>query len=155
MKKLAAVMTMIFMLVAFSGYALAWAPRVQGQPDDFRPGDSRGIFIWHDRNGMHLRTTTHGKDHVFSGVIRTDGQFRDVRGVREECNDFHRVSWDRDTLTFRFHTGGGVDGLDFRVKEGDRLYFDLYMDGRHIATRHIYVGHNGWHPEHSNFVLRR
>lgn len=155
MKKLTALVIMVFILVAFSSYALAWSPRLQGEPDQFRPGDSRGVFIWHDRDGLHLRTTTHGREHVFSGVIRTDGHFRDVHSVRAERDDRYRLDCDRDTINFRFHTAGGVDGLDFRIKGGDKVYFDLYMDGHKIATRQIYVGRNGWHPHDNTFVLHR
>jgi len=155
MKKLSAMLIMVSVLIACSGYALAWAPQLQGQPDAFRPGDSRGFFIWRDGDGLHLRTTTRGQGHVFSGVIRTDGRFHAVHGVREEGNDFHRLSWDRDTITFRYKTAGGVDGLDFRVKDGDRLTLDLFMDGHRIATREIYVGRRGCHPVHSEFTLRR
>ena len=155
MKKLTALVIMAFILVAFSSYALAWSPRLQGEPEQFRPGDSRGVFIWHDRDGLHLRTTTKGKEHVFSGVIRTDGHFRDVHGVRTEGGDCIRLDRDRNSMTFRFQTAGGIDGVDFRVKGGDRVYFDLYMDGRKIDTRRIYIGRNGWHPQDNTFVLQR
>lgn len=155
MKKAVALVTLLLVLVASTGYAFAWGPRLEGRPSEFRPGNSRGVFIWHDHAGLHLRTTTHGRDHVFSGVIRTNGDFVDVRGVREERGDFHRVSWDRDTITFRFNTDGGVDGMDFRVKRGDRVFFDLYMDGHRISSREIYLGRGGRHPDRNHFEVRR
>lgn len=155
MKKLTAMVIMVSILVFCSGYAFAWAPQLQGRPDAFRPGHSRGVFLWRDGDGFHLRTATRGQGHVFSGVIRTDGRFSAVRDAGEERNDFHRLSHDRDTITFRYHTKGGADGLDFRVKEGDRLTVDLFMDGRRVDTCEIYVGKRGWHPRHSDFTLRR
>jgi hypothetical protein len=156
MKKLTAILTMVFVLLAFSNLALAWGgPRSHGQPEEFRPGDSRGYFIWRDGDTVHLRVTTYGREHTFSGVIRTDGQFRHVRGYREEANDFHRVDRDRDAIAFRFHTAGGVDGLDFRVDDADHIAFDLYMDGHPISPGHIYIGHRGWHPDDNTFRLRR
>lgn len=154
MKKLTALLLVLSILVIGSGSALAWAPQLQGQPYEFMPGDSRGVFIWRDGDGLHLRTTTRGREHVFSGQIRTEGRFVNVRGVQEEGNDMSRISRDHDTITFRFHTAGGVDGLDFRVRGSDRLSFDLYMDGHRIDTSKIYIGYRGWHPDESEFVLR-
>jgi hypothetical protein len=155
MKKLTALLLVAVFLVIGSGYALAWSPQLQGRPDQFRPGDSRGVFVWRDDNGLHLRTTTHGRLHVFSGVVRTNGHFVDVRSVRGERNDFSRLSADRDTITFRFRTAGDVDGLDFRIRGGEEVEFDLFMDGRRIDTREIYLGHRGWHPRRSEFTLHR
>src|SRR6266511_5480935 len=74
-------------LIALTGNALAWSPRVEGKPDEFRPGGMKGYYIWHDDNGLHLWTTTRGREHVFSGVIRTDGNFVQVRGHRLEGDD--------------------------------------------------------------------
>ncbi len=155
MKKLTAFLLVAVILVFGSGYALAWAPELKGRPEQFAPGDSRGVFVWRDDNGLHLRTTTRGRLHVFSGVLRTNGYFADVRGVREERNDFSRLNDDRNSIMFRFKTQGDVDGLDFRVRGGDQVELDLFVDGHRIDTREIYVGYRGWHPNRSNFVLYR
>ena len=153
MKRMILAMILVLVWVTLSGIALAAPPHLKGVPKEFRPGDARGIFIWQDKDGMHVRSTTAGRGHVFSGVIRTNGEFYNVRGVREEAGDFYRVSRGRDDIAFRFRTAKDVDGLDFRVKEGSRLYFDLFMDGHRIDTREIYVGRHGWHPEHSAFTI--
>ncbi len=155
MKKLTAMLLVAIFLVFSSGYALAWSPQLQGRPDQFRPGNSRGVFVWRDDNGLHLRTTTHGQMHVFSGVVRTNGRFVDVSGVHKERNDFSQLSADRDTITFRFKTAGEVDGLDFRLGGGDQVEFDLFVDGHRIDTREIYIGRRGWHPRGSDFTLYR
>lgn len=153
MKKLTAMFLVVSILVLCSGYALAWSPQLQGQPYALKPGDSSGVFIWRDRDGLHLRTTTRGREHAFSGIIRTDGRFVDVRGVRVEGNDSHRIDQDRNMIKFFFHTAGGVDGLDFRV-HGDEASFELYIDGHMIDPNKIYVGYRGWHPDRSKFTLR-
>ncbi len=154
MKKLTAVLLVLSFLLAGSGYALAWAPQLQGRPFDFRPGDSRGVFVWRDRDGLHLRTTTRGSEHVFSGVIGTNGYFVDVDSARLEGRDFFRVNDDRNMITFRFRTAGGSDGLDFRVRDGERLNFALFVDGHRIDPNEIYIGYRGWHPGDNEFRLR-
>lgn len=153
MKRIILAMLMLLVWITLAGSALAAAPELNGVPQEYRPGNSRGYFIWQDRDGIHVRTTTAGRGHVFSGVIRTDGQFYNVRGVRQEAGDFSRVNRDRDDITFRFRTTDGVDGVDFRIKEGKRLAFDLFIDGHRIDPREIYVGRRGWHPEHSIFTV--
>ena len=156
MKKLAAIMVLaVFALMIFGGSALAWSPRTDGRPDAYQPGDSRGFFIWHDGNGLHVRTTTYGREHEFSGVIRTDGRFADVDGVKLEGNDFYNAGDGRHMLTFRFHTDEGVDGVDFKIAGGDRVNFDLFIDGHHINPAEIYIGNRDWHPQAADFILHR
>jgi len=155
MKKITTLLIMVFTLVAFSSYAFAWAPRDQGQPDSFRPGDSRGYFIWHDDNGLHMWTTTRGTRHEFSGVIRTNGTFVDVHGKRLESDDYLRVDRDRNKITFRFDTEGGIDGVNFRIDGGSYANFDLFIDGHRIDRNEIHIGDSSWHPRSSDFTLYR
>lgn len=142
-------------LFAFPGAALAWPGSTEGTPRAFDAGDSRGFFIWHNDNGWHIRTTTHGREHVFTAVIKTDGRFVGVDGKKLENDDRVRLSPDRDTLHIRLETAGGADGVDFRVAGGDRLTFNLFMDGRPVDNDQIYLGRHGVHPRDNRFSVRR
>jgi hypothetical protein len=155
MKKITMFLVLVFTLLMCSSFAFAWSPRVDGRPDLFRPGETKGYFIWHNENGLHMQMTTRGKEHVFSGVIHTNGQFRDVKEKNLENGDFYKVSIDKDKIMFRTTTAGGIDGINFKIEGGDYVRFDLFMDGHKIDTREIYVGSKGWHPEHSDFTLHR
>jgi len=156
MKKASIFLILVLTLLACSSYAFAWSPRGEGKPDMFRPGEIKGYFIWHNEHGIHIWTTTRSREHVFSGVIRTDGKFIDVRGQRLEHDDFYKVDNDRNKIVFRDITaGGGIDGLNFKIVDGERVNFDLFMDGEKIDPREIYIGENGWHPAHSDFTLHR
>lgn len=169
------------LLVAMTGSALAWSPRLEGKPDQFRPGGAKGYYIWQDHSGFHIWTTTRGMEHKFSGVIKTDGEFVHVRGQRLEGDDRFRetsdeqdnhwftsqgrfgkfrfqgreVDHDTDKISFRFETAGGSDGLNFRVRDGSWITFELYMDGRRVDNDNIYIGDNGWHPRRSTFTIRQ
>jgi hypothetical protein len=154
-KKVAVFMVMVFTLVAFSSSAFAWSPKLEGRPDAFDPGDSRGYFIWHDEHGLHLRTTTRGQFHKFTGVIRTNGNVFDVRGVRMERRDLYAVDHRHDVISFAFDTAGDVDGLDFRIQGGSYVNFELYVDGHRMNTNGIYVGESGKHPRNNDFTLFR
>ena len=155
MKKASMFLILVLTLLACSSYAFAWSPRVEGKPNMFQPGEIKGYFIWHNEHGIHIWTSTRNREHVFSGVIRTDGKFIDVRGQRLETNDFYKVENDRHKIVFRDTTGAhGSDGLNFQIEYSDHMNFDLFMDGERIDPQNIYVGENGWHPANSDFSLR-
>lgn len=155
MKRLSMFMVAVFTLVALTGSAFAWPGNLEGRPDKMRIGGAQGYFIWHDKQGMHLHTTTKGREHVYTGVIRTNGKFVDVNEFRTEAGDNVRVSRDRDTIWFKFSTTAGLDGLNFRVRGGEQVDFDLYVDGHQINRQQIFLGDDGHHPRDNSFVIHR
>jgi hypothetical protein len=175
MRKITAFLVLAFTLVALSTSAFAWGPKVDEKPDNFRPGRSQGYFIWRDQTGFHLwTTTTNGERHIFSGTITTDGDRFEVRtqnlengdtrhpfarlleNNRRDSQDRVKLDNERDTIKFRFdNSGRDVDGINFRIIGGNKVKFDLYMDGRRIDTSEIYIGEEGWHPGRSAFTMYR
>jgi len=180
-KWLVVALTGLFLLT-LAGSAFAWSGKadIGGKPDQLYSGSSKGYYIWQDEHGFHLWTATRAEGHVFSGVIRTDGQFTRVRGHRLEEGDSFKVysdirekSWFEtgqkggnhfaiggrevdylaDKLRFRFDTAGGSDGLNFHLENASYLDFDLFIDGRPIHPREIYIGDSSWHPLSHNFRL--
>lgn len=167
------------LLVALTGSAFAWSPRLDGKPDQFYPGGPRGYYVWHDDNGFHIWTTNRGSEHTYSGVIRTDGRFVHVRGHNLEEGDSFKlysdarertwfeasesdrgnrfvlkgreVGYDNDKIRFKFDTIGGSDGLNFRIKDASYVEFDLFVDGHPVNHREIHIGDNGWHPHSHHF----
>lgn len=155
MKKMLSLFILAICMVTVSGTAFAWTPQVEGKPDVFSVGEMRGYFVWHDDNGFHVRTTTRGGEHHFSGEIRTDGRFVKVDETRLEDNDYYKVSPRQHTIKFNFDTQGGQDGIDFRIKGGERVKFEFYIDGHRIKADDIYIGDRGLHPRQSEFTLYR
>ena len=156
MKRKALIITLVgLFLIALTGAAFAWSPELNGKPRTFRPGEIKGYFIWHDDNGLHIRTTTRGQLHVFSGGLHTNGRFVDVHGVRLEDNDMYRVGAERHQLNFRFETAGGVDGIDFKVAGGEKVVLNLLIDGHKIYPGEIYGGFDSWHPSENKFEILR
>lgn len=170
MKRITAIFVLVFTLVALSVPAFAWGPRLDVKPAAFKAGQSRGYFIWRDQNGFHLWTATNGQRHVFSGTITTDGNRFDLKTSSLENNNRHsghpfflkggkdRVQIDnnRDTIRFRFDSSGkDADGITFKAVGGNRVKFDLYIDGKRINPNEIYIGGEGWHPGNSIFTMYR
>jgi hypothetical protein len=111
-----------------------------------------GYYIWLDGNRIHLRTTDPGgSGSLYTGIITTDGEFRDVDVVRGEQGDYAIA--DRNMLEFRFHTANAVDGVTFAPAHAERLTFRLYRNGHLISTEHIFLGAGGIHPPGNPFTI--
>ncbi|AIF52815.1 hypothetical protein [Pelosinus sp. UFO1] len=174
------VMTLVLMM-SFTGSVFAWSgsANIEGKPDQFQMSGAKGYYIWQDEYGFHIWTTTRSEEHTFTGVIRTNGNFHHIRPQSLERGDAFRVSdedgkpWlrssednrrhfsfggreinsENDKIQFRFATTGGSDGINFRVENASFIDFDLFIDGRPIPRREIYISDSGWHPQSHKFRL--
>jgi hypothetical protein len=132
-----------------------WPGSVQGVPVNFKAGARAGDYIWHDRNGWHLRVTHAGsRGVVFSGTIHASAPL-DADPVKLEQNDQFTVSADRKTITYRFVNYGRIDGLDFKTSCAKTLSFRGLMAGHKLPIWRIWIGHRGLHPLENPFVIRR
>ncbi|MDQ1462360.1 MAG: hypothetical protein QOI08_3844 [Actinomycetota bacterium] len=121
-----------------------------------RPARDPGVRVWHDATGWHVRVTHNTlHDRVFSGVIRTTGEFIDVHAVRLEKNDYLVVGADHHSLAFRFNNYGGTDGFDFYTKCAPYLGFLFASDGHVMPTARISIGEDAHHPLTDPFRITR
>ncbi|HBS60667.1 MAG: hypothetical protein AAGU23_03685 [Bacillota bacterium] len=141
------------LLVSISSVGFAWPQYLEGRPYSLDPGGKYAYFIWHNDDGFHLRTTISLWRHHFSGMIKTDGKFRDIEDDRMEDRDSIRVSASKHTLEFNFFTSRDLDGIDFEVADANWVRFDLYMDGRPISSERIYLGRHGHNPPDNTFKI--
>lgn len=125
-------------------YVLPFAV-LQGKPS-MEPGDGLGYWLWHDEDGLHLRTTTHGREHDFNGVLRTGEQSRfvDVKGIKLDDHgpnqDRLQVTDEGEVVRFHFDTWDGTDGIDFRL-DGRTFCIELEDNGRAVAGQvHLGIG---------------
>jgi hypothetical protein len=135
--------------------ALAWQGPVGDGAPDLNHDSPTGYYIWHDDNGMHLRTHGPNARHDFDARLYTDGTFEDVDVVRLESRDGVQVTDGGHELVIHFNTFDATDGVNFRVNDGDTLRFALRIDDRLIGTDHIFLGPNGDHPHRNPFALHR
>jgi hypothetical protein len=113
-----------------------------------------GYYIFHNDDGFHLRTHGPGAEHLFEAVLRTEGTFENVDVIRLEQDDKVEVLDGGHTLAIRFHTFDATDGVNFTVKDGERLRLNLKLDDDQIATSHIFLGARGAHPKHNPLSIR-
>jgi hypothetical protein len=99
-----------------------------------------GLFIWHDRNTVHVESTdNHWFGDRFRGAIHiTNGSFDNVKDEHDrDDTHFRQVAPDR--LVFVFDSQRpDVTGFKFNIHDGDRLVFHVGMDGH--RTGRIFYG---------------
>lgn len=142
-------------VLALSTLALASQGRYwRGRPA-FTAGQAKGYFIWNDDHGWHVRWTTKGSKHVFSGTITCDQAFQHFEAVSQGRKDFiKKVNY--DTIRFDTVAKGGVDGIDFRLSPSTRtVRFDLTIDGRKALPEEVRIGRGKSHPESVPFTIER
>lgn len=155
MKKIFGFFVALITIFSLPATAFMASINYDGEPTMLNPNHIRGAFIWHDSDGLHLRTT--GIDdvpHVFTGTIHTNGYFKNVDDRFFRDKDYYHLI-DQDTIEFQFTTDGRTVGIDPDVVNGDYIAVELYMDGRKISPMDVYIGKDGWHPNNYKFTLDR
>ena len=131
---------------------VAPSPVNDGQPS-ITEDSPTGYYIWRD-DGFHLRTHGPNARHDFDAVLRTKGTFENVYVVRLEDGDHVDVLDGGHELAIHFKTFDFTDGVNFTIRDGERLRFNLKLDDKHIGTDHIFLGAHGAHPDHNPFTIR-
>jgi hypothetical protein len=138
----------------------------EGRPEGFDAGDTGAVYVWHDGDGWHVRSTDRRPtDHHYTGTIRLlpgGARFTAVRTVRDEKDD--RVTVDGDNvLHYDLHTFASIDGFDFRVgcqadprarRDRERLAFHTMFDGHPVADR-VRIGAEKRTPSSADFGFVR
>ncbi|MDF2633342.1 MAG: hypothetical protein K0R78_216 [Pelosinus sp.] len=146
----------LLITLCFNSYTFAsYLSNFEERPIAFEPGKSMGYFLWQDKEGMHLRITSTGVTHIFSGTIRTDGRFEDIRYKGDNEQKSSDVSRSQNKITYNFITSEEEKGIDFQLSYGSYVKFDLSLDGESINSEEIFIGKDGWHPTRNRFTLRQ
>ena len=139
-----------------TGPAFAWPNRLDGRPEQFEVGGDSAYYIWTDGdNDFHLATTGPGPRREFVAVIETNGEITDVDQVKLEGDDNFEIQDGGTRLVVRFETFGHADTIRWRVRDGNRVNFNLRVDGHPIRPNNIYLGHEGYHPLAPVFTIFR
>jgi len=136
----------------------------EGRPDGLDAGDAGAVYVWHDADGWHIRTTDQRPvDHHYTGTILLQpavANFADIRTVRDERDDHVTVDGS-NVLHYDFHTFASIDGVDFHVtcptgkRDGrERLAFHTEFDGHPIADR-VRIGDRKQSPKTADFAFTR
>jgi hypothetical protein len=136
---------------------------VDGRPDSLDAGDRGAVYLWHNSDGWHLRTTdaTDTAHHYTGSVVLSDGaRFTSFSSVRLEHGD--RVWVDgNNTLHYDFTTYRGVDGINFTVsacdgaRQHEVMSFSMDINGHEDDPARIDLGDAKQHPASASFAVSR
>ena len=133
-----------------------WPTYVNGEPAGINPHTTGAIYMWHDRDGWHIRVTHKTNNRrTFGGQLTTGGKFVGVKPVRLENNDKFVVSNDKHSITFLFHNRGYIDGINFRTACAPSISFGFQSDGKTSPVSRIVIGKDSTHPTSNPFVISR
>jgi hypothetical protein len=141
------------LLAAAPAVSAAPLSRAEGAPN-ITDNSPTGYYIFHNDDGFHLRTHGPGAEHDFDAVLHTDGTFENVDVVKLEADDRVDVTDGGHRMIIHFHTFDLTDGVNFTVREGERLRLDLKLDDQPAATSQIFLGAQGKHPKHNPFSIK-
>lgn len=136
---------------------------VNDRPDRLDPGETGGVYMWHNEDGWHIRTTDRTDTaHHYTGTIAlsSGGRFTSFNTVRLENGD--RVWVDGDNvLHYDFTTYNGVDGVDFTVSDCDAhgstetLAVSMQLNGYQDDAHRIHLGDEASNPPSARFDVVR
>jgi hypothetical protein len=151
---LAALLAVGALLIALVPAAsAATLSRLEGAPN-LTDGSPTGYYIWHTEDGFHLRTHGPGAQHDFDAVLRTRGTFENVSVVKLEADDRVDVVDGGHKMIIHFHTFDLTDGVNFTIRDGERLRLKLRLDDKPAPTSDIFLGEKGVHPRHNPFPVK-
>jgi hypothetical protein len=121
------------------GQRITWAA-FQGAPTIV--SGRNNIWVWNEtvsgQNKLHLRTTTDGKSHTFTGTVTTGSadNFYNLALVNGDGDD-SATMLGYDQFAFSIVTSAGGEGVDVDWS-GRWLALDLFVDGIHRPALALY-----------------
>jgi hypothetical protein len=146
-KRISGLLLAVIMVMVSVTAAFALDPK--GRPRGMGPNAPGGYYIWQDERGWHLRTTTGGAKHRFTGeIISEGGSITEVKQYRDEPANWFKQQGSK--LTLDLSADKNIDGIDFQANGS--LTFRLSIDDVEDATI-VRVGANGESPSGIPFTL--
>jgi hypothetical protein len=126
---------------------------VEGQPSMMQQGALASYWIWHDRDGFHLRVTTAHDRRTFTGLITFSGELGWARAYELGPEDEVRVT--NQGIRFRILAEKNINGFDFRVGRGSQATVHLEINdmGPQKLLQSVFLGQNNVHPMSNDFTL--
>ena len=132
-----------------------WPADVQGRPVQLQPGATAGLYLWHDTYGWHAFVThANHKPAVFRITVKSSTKIYGVE-THDESGDAVIEHADDHAVTLRATNWGYIDGMNFRTACGRGIEVSGTIDGHPLDAAHVFVGHDGDHPDQFPVVITR
>ena len=114
------------------------ASQVRGQPE-IKADQEIAVFIWSDKEGIHLRWTSGKEPVLIQGRIDADKPIKNHKRIMELGSGFVEASGDR-ILMFSTTLRKGIDGIDLQVPGSKRFQLELHIDGKEPLVEQVHFG---------------
>lgn len=117
------------------------------------PGASLGYYVWKDSgDNIHLVWSADRQDNVFSGTIRTDGDFENIQKVGMEDDDEIIVSKKEIDFNAKLSAQDYADEIIISGSDYSFIEFDLKINDQYDASR-INIGKYLNNPKEQTFRI--
>lgn len=125
----------------------------EGQPSLMRQGSLASYWIWHDREGYHVRVTTAHDRRTFTGRITFSRELGWVRAYQLGAEDEVRAT--NDGIRFRIVSEKGLNGFNFRTGRDNQatLHLEINDMEQQKLLQSVFLGQNNVHPMSNDFTL--
>lgn len=142
-----------FVLIAVAIFLFSRPSNIEISPDTLLNIEKRGYYISSIGRTYYLLAATLDTPRHFSGSVSTNGTFNDIHNINPEHTPFFILDKSKKELSFDFYSSHIPDGFSFGVANASWLKYDLYIDGKHIPLREIFLGQKRHHPGSNPFEL--
>lgn len=119
-------------------------------PEDLRSG----YTLLHESDRLMLLTHDLSGSTSYTGTLTTTGRIEVLDLVQPEKDDSVNLSADGSTLTFKFSTQEGVDGVVIRVTGAEKLQLSLDTNAQLTPVSAIHLNRRGESPKTNPFDVR-
>ena len=130
---------------ALAAGATLTAKQMHGTPPEIKPGAERGVYVWTDDHGLHVRWVADGKPVLFTGSVELDRAVGKPVRVNAIAGGWVTAS-ESQMLIFSSTATDAVDGFDLELAIGTTATIDLAMDGQPIDVALLSIGTPPLHP---------
>lgn len=130
---------------AWAAGATLTTKQLRGVTAEFKPGTGRGVFVWTDEQGLHLRWAADGKPVLFSGKLELDRAVGKITRVNPLAGGWVTTS-DAQILLFSATATDTVDGFDLALEPGTPATLTVAIDEQPIDLGLLWIGTPPTHP---------
>jgi len=123
------------------------AAALKGAPA-IAPGAAKGLYVWTDEKGVHVRWTSDGTPALFSGSLDASRDLgaKAVTRVNELAGGWAQLHGERLVL-FSATARGELDGFDLAAPAGTAFTLDVQIDGKPADPALVFFGARGAHAK--------
>lgn len=113
----------------------AW---LQGEPT-IAPGTDKGVFVWTDDKGVHVRWSFGGQVVLLSGRLKADKDLGAITRVNELAGGWAQLGGKRVAL-FSATARAELDGFDLAAPAGALVELEVQLDARPADPALVFFG---------------